>query len=313
MQQKLTRNWPYFLIGTGALLAVGATFASMGYRPVLPSLGSSAPMMIPVRTPHSGGAGMEALRSLNDTFSEIAESVSGGVVQIVPKTAGGSDRAMATNGSGSGFIYRADGWVITNDHVVGDQSEVTVITRDGREYTGKVYTAKDNQIDLALVKIEANGLETLDLADMRTVRPGQFTMAVGSPFGLESSVTVGHVSALNRPGQVFDPRIGDYRGYTGMIQTDAAINPGNSGGPLLNIEGEVIGVNSTINTLTGASAGIGFAIPATTVKIVADELIATKKFDRGFLGIEFDRDLKPYEAKEMGIAGGARVAAVPED
>lgn len=98
-----------------------------------------------------------------------------------------------------------------------------------------------------------------------------------------------------------------------MIQTDAAINPGNSGGPLLNIDGEVIGVNSTINTLTGGSAGVGFAIPSTTVKVVADELINTKKFDRGFLGVEFDTDIKPYQLKELGIEGGAKVAGVPED
>lgn len=313
MHEKLNRNWPYILLGTGVLVAAGATFAGMGYRPALPPLTAAIPVMTPARTPLAGGSAMEALRNLDTAFSEISESVSDAVVQIAPKTGGGGGRMQAMNGSGSGFVYRADGWIVTNDHVVGGQKEVTVITRDGREYTGTVYAANDPQIDLAVVKIEASGLETLPLGEMRKVKAGQFVLAVGSPFGLQSSVTIGHVSALNRPGQVFDPRTRGFRNYTGMIQTDAAINPGNSGGPLLNIDGEVIGVNSTINTLTGGSAGIGFAIPANTVKIVADELIATKKFDRGFLGIEFDQDLKPYQLKEMGIPGGATVATVPED
>lgn len=313
MHEKLNRNWPYILLGTGVLVAAGATFAGMGYKPALPPLTAAIPVMTPARTPLAGGSAMETLRNLDSAFSEISESVSDAVVQITPKTSGGNGRMMAMNGSGSGFIYRADGWIVTNDHVVGGQKEVTVITRDGREYSGTVYAANDPQIDLAVVKIEASGLETLPLGEMRDVKAGQFVLAVGSPFGLQSSVTIGHVSALNRPGQVFDPRTRGFRNYTGMIQTDAAINPGNSGGPLLNIDGEVIGVNSTINTMTGSSAGIGFAIPANTVKIVADELIATKKFDRGFLGIEFDQDLKPYQLKEMGIAGGATVASVPED
>lgn len=311
MKKKLTRHWPYFLIGAGAFLAVGVTASGLGIRPTMPSLPGTPAFMTPVRTnPLSSTPGMTELRNLNDTFAEISASISPAVVQIQPKSPGGQN---GMNGSGSGFIYRADGWVITNDHVVNGQSEVKVVMHDGREYTGKVYAANDPQIDLALVKIEANNLQTLELGDMRNVRPGQFTLAVGSPFGLESTVTIGHVSALNRPGQVFDPRIGTQRSYAGMIQTDAAINPGNSGGPLLNIDGEVIGVNSTINTLTGASAGVGFAIPSTTVKVVADELINTKKFDRGFLGVEFDTDIKPYQLKELGIEGGAKVAGVPED
>lgn len=310
-KNKLTRHWPYFLIGMGAFLAIGVSASSLGYRPSMPSLPGTPAFMTPVRTsPAVGGAGMAELRNLNDTFADISAAISPAVVQIQPRAQGGQNGA---SGSGSGFVYRADGWVITNDHVVNGQSEVKVVMHDGREYTGKVYAANDPQIDLAVVKIEADNLQTLPLGDMRNVRPGQFTLAVGSPFGLESTVTIGHVSALNRPGQVFDPRIGAPRSYAGMIQTDAAINPGNSGGPLLNIDGEVIGVNSTINTLTGGSAGIGFAIPSTTVKVVADELISTKKFDRGFLGVEFENDIKPYQLKELGIEGGAKVSRVPED
>ncbi len=311
MKNKLTRHWPYFLIGAGAFMAVGVTASGLGFKPSMPSLPGTPAFMTPVRTSPASSSGMTELRNLNDTFADISASISPAVVQIQPSSPGGPN---GMNGSGSGFIYRADGWIVTNDHVINGQTEVKVVMHDGREYTGKVYAANDPQIDLAVVKIEANDLQTLSLGDMRNVRPGQFTLAVGSPFGLESTVTIGHVSALNRPGQVFDPRIGTARGYAGMIQTDAAINPGNSGGPLLNIDGEVIGVNSTINTLTGASAGVGFAIPSTTVKVVADELISTKKFDRGFLGVEFDSDnIKPYQLKELGIEGGAKVSSVPED
>lgn len=303
------KNWITILVGAGVLLTVGATAASlsgMNGRPMLSGL-SAAPMR-PVNNPAPAGAGMTELRMLNETFADLASSVADSVVEIR------SERGAMSGGSGSGFIYRPDGWIVTNDHVVQGSETVTVVMHDGREYEGKVYSASDPQIDLAVVKIEATGLNPLPIADSSQVRPGQYAIAVGSPFGLESSVTIGHVSAVNRPGTVPDPRIGDFRQYSGMIQTDASINPGNSGGPLIDIDGQVIGVNSTINTLTGGSAGIGFAIPANTVKVVADELVANRKFDRGMLGIQFaPDDIKPYRLKELGIAGGALVSSAPEN
>jgi len=246
---------------------------------------------------------------MDTTFADISETASKAVVHI---RAGGAPQAMgmrADGGQGSGFIYRPDGWIVTNHHVVSGFEKVTVILNDGRELEGKVYPANDGQLDLAMVKVDAKDLPTLSMGDSNSVRPGQFAIAVGSPFGLENTVTIGHVSAINREGEVADARFGP-RGYTGMIQTDASINPGNSGGPLINIDGQVIGVNTTIFSTSGSNAGIGFSIPANVVKVVADKLIETGKFDRGFVGVELV-DLKPYQRQELGVTGGALIARDP--
>lgn len=303
-------NWIAAIIASGALLGLGIaagsymTSRAVPSRPAGPAFGmTSASVPMP---------NVSELKTLNSTFADIAASVSESTVEIRPP-ATPDGRASMMGGSGSGFIYRADGWIVTNDHVTAGQERVTVVLHDGKEYQGTVYSANDPQLDLAVVKIEASGLTPMDVADSGTVRVGEYAIAVGSPFGYESTVTIGHVSATNRPGRVMDPRTGEVRVYTGMIQTDAAINPGNSGGPLLNIDGQVIGVNSTISTTTGGSNGIGFAIPSNVVKSVADELIAKKKFDRGFLGIQFGDDLKPYRLKEIGIQGGAKVEAAGPD
>lgn len=250
-------------------------------------------------------AQINAVRDLENVFSDVAGEASSAVVSI---QAGGG-----RGGQGSGFIVRPNGWVVTNAHVVGNAQEVTVVTNDGREYRGKVYNANDEFIDLAVIKIEANNLPVLNLANSETVRPGQFAIALGSPFGLENSITVGHISAVHRnSGAAMDPNFGGMRAYFGMIQTDASINPGNSGGPLVNLDGEVIGVNSTILSASMSSAGIGFSIPANVVKPVIDELINTGKFDRGALGVEIN-DLRPYQLKERNLQGGAIVGQTPQD
>ncbi|MCH8979773.1 MAG: trypsin-like peptidase domain-containing protein [Armatimonadetes bacterium] len=242
------------------------------------------------------------LKTLDSMFADMAEDASEAVVHIaVPPGRRNGRIARPGGGEGSGFILTSDGWIVTNDHVVAAVDEVTVILADGRELVGKVTRTDDQQLDIALVKIDAVNLRTLTLADSNKVRPGQFAFAAGSPFGLENSVTFGHVSAIGRPGVAGDG-FTQARRYSGMIQTDASINPGNSGGPLINIEGEVIGVNTSIFSSTGTSTGIGFAIPSNVVRAVADELIRTGKFDRGLIGV-FPRDLKPYEISERGFAG----------
>lgn len=254
-------------------------------------------------------ASVATLRDLDTTFADISETASKAVVHIRAGGQRSNAGQMVEGGQGSGFIYKPDGWIVTNHHVVAGYDEVTVILNDGRELKGKVYPANDAQLDLAVVKIEAKDLPTLTFANSNSVRVGQFAIAVGSPFGLENSVTIGHVSASNREGEVSDNRFG-MRGYTGMIQTDASINPGNSGGPLINIDGQVIGVNTTIFSTSGSNAGIGFSIPANVVQVVADKLISTKKFDRGFIGIEL-ADLKPYQRQELGVTGGALIMRDP--
>lgn len=298
---------PLVILALGAVLAGGTALGAMqmGSKPTTYAFNQPKAVMAPAGLPQ--GESLSTLKQLDTTFADLAESVSDAVVHV--KGADESDEG----GSGSGFIYRSDGWIVTNDHVAGGRETVTVVLHDGRELKGKVYMVNDDQLDIALVKIDASGLKTVQLADSETVRPGEFAMAVGSPFGLESTVTVGHVSAVNRPGAVRDPSSGIIRKYQGMIQTDASINPGNSGGPLFDVNGQVIGVNSTIFSFSGSSAGVGFAIPANTVKVVADEIIAKGKFDRGVLGIQFDQDIKPYKLKELGVSGGALAEAVSMD
>ncbi len=303
---------PIVLIALGLIAGAGALAFSLGdsnsvahslTRRILPTAVVSQPVAN-VPAPELTKKGLDLLRDLDQTFAGLAEEASAGVVSIQAGNGMGQ-------GQGSGFVYRKDGWIVTNDHVVAGNEEVTVILNDGREIKGKVTRANDNQIDLAVIKIDADGLIPLPMADSNRVHPGQFAMAVGAPFGLDNTVTVGHVSAISRGSTVNDPRYGE-RGYAGLIQTDAPINPGNSGGPLLNIEGEVIGVNSTIVSTTAASAGIGFSIPSNIVSAVADELIATGKFDRGFLGAVL-RDVKPYEREKLGVKGGAMLDEVPAE
>lgn len=247
-------------------------------------------------------ASLGTLKSFEQTLADIASITSDAVVHI---------KSMGSGGEGSGFIVRSDGWIVTNDHVVGRAATVTVVLKDGREFRGTVTRADDSLLDIAVVKIDAKDLPALKLADSDQTRVGEFAIAVGAPFGLENTVTIGHVSAKGRLSEAYDPQAATIRGYTGLIQTDAAINPGNSGGPLLNTDGEVIGVNSTILSTTQASAGIGFAIPSNVVAVVAEELIETGKFDRGLIGA-YIGDLKPFRLKELGIRGGVEVTRVDE-
>ena len=172
-----------------------------------------------------------------------------------------------SHGIGSGFIVSPDGYVLTNAHVVSDASEVTVKLTDRREFAAKV-VGVDKRSDVALIKIPASGLPTVRFGDPAHIRPGQWAIAIGSPFGFENSVTAGVVSAVGRP-------LPDDSGssFVTFIQTDAAVNPGNSGGPLFNLEGQVIGINSQIYSRTGGYMGMSFAIPIDVALNVKDQLL----------------------------------------
>lgn len=256
-----------------------------------------------------------ALRALDESFSNLSEFAKPAVVHIRSE----SGRATSTEGvrqptrggQGSGFIFRPDGYIITNDHVVGGFDRVTVILSDGREFPGKVIRATDS--DIALVKINAKDLPTLQFADSKSVRVGQHSIAIGSPFGLENSVTIGHVSAIGRQDAIPDQENpGVIRQYPDLIQTDASINMGNSGGPLINVDGQVIGINTAIFSSTGGSVGIGFAIPANQARMIANKLITDGKLTRSMLGL-VPVDLKPFEKTERKVAGGALVENVQSD
>jgi len=181
---------------------------------------------------------------------------------------------------------------------------------DGRELPGTVKRAPES--DIALVKVDAKDLPTLRLADSQNVKAGQTAIAIGAPFGLESSVTIGHVSAVGRTNVIPDQRTQDIRSYWDLIQTDASINMGNSGGPLINIEGEVIGINSAIVSPTGVNSGIGFAISSNQARMLAETLIERGKIVRSYMGVR-PVNLKQYQKVERKLNGGALVEDVPSD
>ncbi len=181
-------------------------------------------------------------------------------------------------GTGSGFIIQSDGVVLTNAHVVNGADTVTVTLKDGRDFTGKVLGA-DELTDVAVVKIEANNLPAVSISNSDQLRPGEWAIAIGNPLGLDNTVTAGIISGIGRSGS--DVGVPDKR--VGFIQTDAAINPGNSGGPLLNQQGQVIGMNTAI---IGGAQGLGFAVPINTAQRIADQLIATGKVEHPYLGVQ---------------------------
>jgi serine protease Do len=208
-------------------------------------------------------------------------------------------------GEGSGFIVSPDGYILTNAHVVQNADEVTVKTTDRREYTAKV-VGVDEQTDVAVLKIDAENLPTVRLGDPEKLRPGEWVVAIGSPFGFENSVTAGIVSATSRamPGG----------NYTPFIQTDVAVNPGNSGGPLFNMNGEVVGINSQIYSRTGGYMGVSFAIPINVANDVKDQLIKTGRVTRSRIGIGI-QDVTAQLAESFGLdrPRGALVGQVEDD
>ena len=203
-------------------------------------------------------------------------------------------------GVGSGFILTSDGFVMTNAHVVEGADEVIVTLTDNREYKAKIIGA-DKRSDVAVVKIEATGLPAVKIGDINRLKVGEWVMAIGSPFGLENTVTAGIVSAKQR----------DTGDYLPFIQTDVAINPGNSGGPLINMRGEVVGINSQIYSRSGGFQGISFAIPIDEATRVSDQLRNSGKVTRGRIGVQIDQVSKEV-AESIGLvrAQGALVRGV---
>ncbi len=193
---------------------------------------------------------------------------------------------------GSGVIVSADGYIVTNNHVVAKAQEIKVLLSDKREFTGKV-VGTDPKTDVAVIKISATNLPTIPWGDSGKLEVGEYVLAVGNPFGLNQTVTMGIVSALGRA----DVGITDYEDF---IQTDAAINPGNSGGALVNTRGELVGMNTAIFSRTGGYQGIGFAVPSTLIRTVMDSLIKTGKVVRGYLGVTI-APVTPAIAKHMGL------------
>ena len=184
------------------------------------------------------------------------------------------------SGLGSGMIYRSDGYILTNAHVVRGADTVTVKLNDEREFKHAKVVGIDDRTDVAVVKIDATDLPTVKLGDSSTVEVGDWAIAIGNPFGLEHTVTVGVISAKAREVPLNERSPGDY------LQTDASINPGNSGGPLVDIYGRVIGINNAIYSQSGGNIGIGFAVPINTARDIAEQLVKSGKIRRGYLGVQ---------------------------
>jgi len=215
-------------------------------------------------------------------------------------------RRFRQQGQGSGFIISDDGYILTNNHVVGDADKIRVKLHDGREFDAERVGA-DPKSEVAVIKIEAENLPFVEMGDSEALEIGEWVVAIGNPFGLSETLTVGVVSAKGRS----NIGVADYEDF---IQTDAAINPGNSGGPLLNIEGRVIGINTAIYSQSGGYMGIGFAIPINMATAIKEQLVESGKVVRGYLGIHI-QEFTPDLARSFGIdeAGGILISEVEPD
>ncbi len=240
-----------------------------------------------------------------DQVAAVAQSVLPTVVRL------DSGSGFGAEAYGSGVVYRAEGYVVTNEHVVADRDTVNVTFSDGSEASGTV-RGTDRRTDLAVVEVDREDLTALPMGESEDLTPGAPAIAVGSPFGLEGTVTSGVISALNRPLQVTTEE--GPQQYDNVIQTDAAINPGNSGGPLVGTDGSLLGINSAIFTQgpTPANSGVGFAIPVETVESVADRLIEHGEVEHAFLGVSGE-DVTAEVAERVGVSSGAYVEEVLED
>jgi 2-alkenal reductase len=280
---------------------VSLLVACQGMRSAAPAPGPARSTPIPstrrIASPLpvalAAGAG-EAVAALEQQLEAIYEQANPSVVHIRVRSGQGALREEST---GSGFVYDRDGHIVTNHHVVEGGETVIVTFADGMETLARVI-GTDPDSDLAVLQVEVppERLHPVTLGDSGAVRPGQLAIAIGNPFGLEGTMTVGIVSAIGRvirPGsRVFS--------IPNMIQTDAPINPGNSGGPLLDSQGRVIGVNTMIFSQTGVSSGVGFAIPVNTVRRIVPERIARGRYEHPWLGIS-GYSVTPLVAKALGL------------
>jgi serine protease Do len=305
--------------GLVTLLAISGTVALMPAKPVV-AQGRSlpdftdlveqvGPSVVNIRTIERsrGSASSAAPGGMDEEMQEFFRRFFGQPMPGVPRQGPRpnrppQDEEPQPRGVGSGFILTQDGFVMTNAHVVDGAEEVVVTLPDKREFKAKVVGVPDKRTDVAVIKIEATGLPAVRIGDITRLKVGEWVMAIGSPFGLENTVTAGIVSAKQR----------DTGDYLPFIQTDVAINPGNSGGPLINMRGEVVGINSQIYSRSGGFMGISFAIPIDEAIRVAEQLRSPAgRVSRGRIGVQIDQVTKDVaESIGLGKAQGALVRSV---
>jgi len=295
MLMTRTPLWQPSALGLAAVLAITA-------------IGTASAS--PKRTASEDEALSRAM-AFETALTTVAESVSPSVVSIqvevtrpqnsgVPFFFGGQGRGGIVRGGGSGIILRSNGYILTNNHVVAQATRIDVRLRSGKSYSATL-VGNDEATDLAMLKIDAKGLPEASFASSEKARVGQFVIAIGSPFGLDYTVTTGVLSAKGRGG-IGANEIEDY------LQTDASINPGNSGGPLVDLQGRVLGINTMI---IGRGSGIGFAIPSEIAQRVAGQLIESGEVKRAWLGVSF-QEITPELAAHFGgsFEGGALINGV---
>lgn len=297
------------VIGGAAVTALlgGAVGGAVGYT--VAANNSTAAVASSATSTGAGDVGANLATVTGNSVVDLAAAVQPAVVQL---DVSGSDGS----GTGSGFVISPDGYIVTNNHVAGPAGKdgsINVTFADGKTAAGKLIGASPDY-DLAVVKVDRTGLESVPMGVSRDLKVGQSVIAIGSPLGLQGTVTTGIVSALDRPVTAGEAE-GD-TSFINAIQTDAAINPGNSGGPLINASGEVIGVNSAIASMGAAagqqagSIGLGFAIPIDTVKRVTNELIKSGSASTPVIGVQLDTGYTGDGAKVGEVtSGGAAEAA----
>jgi putative serine protease PepD len=257
-----------------------------------------------ILSPRNNEPSTEVTSEANQPVEAVAAKVTPSVVYIAITTNGGFDpftgQSFQSSGNGSGVVIRQDGYILTNNHVVSGATSIKAqigLT----QYDAKV-VGTDPTSDIAVIKIAKTGLTPATLGNSNSVQVGETVVAIGSPFGLNGSVTAGIVSALHRSGSAVDQQ--SQTTYSNLIQTDAPINPGNSGGALCDLAGNVVGINTLIQSTTGSSAGIGFAIPINLAKQIAEQLMTTGKATHTFLGVA-TVDVSPSNASQLGVQTGS--------
>ena len=287
-----------------AAAAIGAGGGAATYAALDSEDGGTVVRQVTVEQPEPAASTSESL-----SVSEIYEKTYQGVVEITSLTTQSSPMGGEQQGQaqGSGFVFDADGHIVTNDHVVEGTEKLSVRFWDGSTYDATVI-GTDPSTDLAVIRVDAPSsvLKPLELGDSTQLSVGEGVVALGSPFGLEGTATSGIVSALNR--EITSP---NNFTVSNAIQTDAAINHGNSGGPLLNASGQVVGVNTQIKSESGGSDGIGFSIPSSTVASIAPEIISSGSVEHAYLGVGV-ATLSQSVADELGVPEGVMVTEVRE-
>lgn len=328
------RSWvmPLLLLAVGVLIGVVVS-SDLGWLPTGHAVPEPPPVQDPVASPVATAVQPSLPGAGALSFVDVAKAVKPAVVNIFATRNGSSEGTQSTpfedpffrrffgeewmkrfeapkerkeRGLGSGVIVDPNGLIITNNHVVNKADEIKVFLSDKREFKAKL-VGTDAKTDVAVLKIEASSLPTVTWADSDRLEVGEFVLAVGNPFGLTQTVTLGIVSALGRSAGIAE--------YEDFIQTDAAINPGNSGGALVNVRGELVGINTAIYSQSGGNMGIGFAVPSNMAHSIMDQLVQHGKVVRGWLGVSI-QELTPELSSQFGVpkdTKGVLVSDVMDD